>query len=1014
MKINISLSSFLFFCVVLLSISSHNYAQAPQIIQQPDNLIKCIGNYGSISVVATGAETLHYQWYKNSTPYGSDTPILEFTSLEETDEGDYYCNVSNGEGDTDSYVCSVTVVNGMPTINSITSENDLICIGTDNLFSSDVDGENFYITWFLNSNSLGYGTNYNLISADIDDEGEYYFSATNVCGSVNSDTLEIDIVIPANITTEPQTQSICEGEDAVFTPVAEGDYLFYIWMKDDIIMPSEQDLNLTISGATYPHLNYYNLVAYNVCNHDTSNTVYINVNNIPQITGQPLDHNICSTEEITLYANAGGTTEVNYQWYEYDDGIIEGETTDSFMPDIIPSDTSYYYCEMSNICGTVYSDTAEIIIKEAPQITQQPNDSVLCAGDNISIQIKANGTEVLHYQWLFNGADVTGANIAGAESSTIIITGITEGQQGLYSCHVSNDCGYAVTEEALLTVNTPPLVTEQPEDITICENEELEIIISASGTEPIEYEWYMLGETEILGTGQDYNIANSLPEQSGEYYCILSNSCGVISTDTVDVLIKALPEITTHPEDTEVCIEDHVEMFITATGAEPLQYLWYRNSTAVSEQTNGILIYEHAQVNQSGTYFCRVMNDCGYEDSFTAELIIGSPAAITWNPIDQNLCEHDTLNLIMDAQGENYTLQWYFNNVPLSGQNDTVLNLTNISISQSGDYYCSAFNACAVVNTDTVTVIINESPEINLGPDIDLCEGESTTLNAGGDYVHYNWNNGLSYQPTLDVSLGGTFILEVTGENSCHNRDTIIVTFHPYHNILFGDDDIIVCGSYVLDAGEGAYSYLWNTTPPQTTSSIVVTIPGTYSVTATGDSFGCETTQSIFVDVREPISFSLGSDVSAPVDSFVNIGIEHIYSEYLWNTGHTVPMLTVYGSTYGTGTHEFWLTSIALNGCSHTDTINVTFYNGAGIETNSSDNELILYPNPTSEIIYLHSEKNIIKDVEIYNIYGESVLKEIINNMEISLNVSNFAKGLYIVKCQFGDNNTEVFKLLIQ
>jgi len=1014
MKIINSLTSFLIFCGILLCISSLNYAQAPQITQQPDNLIKCIGNYGSISVAATGSETLHYQWYKNSVPYGVDSPMLEFLALDETDEGDYYCNVSNGEGNINSNICSIGVVNGTPTINSISTENDLLCVGTNNLFSSDVDGENFYITWFLNSNSVGYGTNYNIISADVDDEGEYYFTATNVCGSVNSGTLEIDIVIPANITTEPQTQSICEGEDVVFSPVAEGDFLYFIWMKDGVLMPAEQNISLTISGATYPHLNYYNLIAYNVCKHDTSNTVYINVNNIPQITGQPLDHNICSTEEITLYAYAGGTTEVNYQWYEYDGGIIPGETSDSFVPDIVPSDTSYYYCEMSNICGTVYSDTAEVVIKEAPEITQQPTDAILCVGDDISIQIKANGTEVLHYQWLFNGADVNGANITGAESSTIIITGITEGQQGLYSCHVHNECGFAVTNEAFVTVNAPPLVTEQPEDIDICEGEELEINISSSGTEPVEFEWHILGYVAVIGTGQDYFGENSNPENSGEYYCVLSNTCGVVSTDTIDILIKALPEITLHPVGDEVCVDDYVEMSISATGAEPLQYLWYRNSSAVSGQTNDVLIYEHAQVNQSGTYFCRVMNECGYEDSFNAELIIGSPAAITWNPIDQNLCEHDTLNLIMDAQGENYTLQWYFNNVPLSGQNDTVLNLTNISISQSGDYYCSAYNACAVVNTDTVTVVINESPEVNLGPDINLCEGETTTLNAGNTYVHYNWNNGLSHQPELEVVLGGTFILDVTGENSCHNRDTIVVTFHPYHNILFGDDDIIVCGSYVLDAGEGAYSYLWNTTPPQTTSSIIVNAPGTYSVIATGDSFGCETTQSIFVDVREPISFSLGGDVSAPVDSFVNIGIEHIYSEYLWNTGHNVPMLTVYGTSYGIGTFEFRLTAIALNGCSYTDTINVTFYNGSLIEIDNIFDDIQAYPNPTTDFLKISSETNYINGIEIYNIYGELIFKEIINNMEISLNVSNFAKGLYLIKCECDDNEIRVLKLLIQ
>ncbi|MDD3740894.1 MAG: immunoglobulin domain-containing protein, partial [Bacteroidales bacterium] len=165
MKFSRFLSLFIVFIGFFTSISLISFAQSPQITQQPENLIKCLNNAGSISIVATGAEPLHYQWYKDSNPYGTDSPVLDFASLQESDEGEYYCTVSNGEGSLDSYICSITVVNGIPTFNDITSENDLVCAGTDNLFTSDVSGENFYVTWFHYSDNVGYGTNYNLTSA---------------------------------------------------------------------------------------------------------------------------------------------------------------------------------------------------------------------------------------------------------------------------------------------------------------------------------------------------------------------------------------------------------------------------------------------------------------------------------------------------------------------------------------------------------------------------------------------------------------------------------------------------------------------------------------------------------------------------------------------------------------------------------------------------------------------------------------------------------------------------------
>lgn len=999
---------------VFVMIFSSSQAQAPQITQQPNSLIKCVGNSGVVALVATGAAPISYQWYKNGNPYGPDSPTLDFPAISETDEGDYYCEVSNGEGSVTSFTVHVVNVNGSPVINDIITENDLVCLGTDNLFSSDYSGENVSVAWYHNSGVVDYGADYNVVDATLADEGTYYYTATNACQSVMSDEVSIDVVIPAEITTQPLTQTICEGEDAVFSAVATGDYLYYIWMRNDVLMPSEQTNELTVADVAYPHEYYYNLIAYNICDQDTSNSVYILVNNIPQIVGQPVDHNNCMSEEVTLYAYAGGTTQVNYQWYQLGAGIVDGETADSFSPEMIAGDTTYYYCEMSNICGTVYSDTAMVVVKEAPVITQQPSGGVYCAGQNVSIQVKADGTDPLYYQWLFNGADVNGTNITGDEAETIHFSGINEGQQGYYSCHVSNVCGYVVSDEALITVNIAPLVTEQPEDASVCEGGELSLNISSQGTEPVGFEWYLLAGHVLMGTDQDYITTDADPANSGEYFCILTNSCGVVSTDTVSVEIRALPVVTVQPVGDEVCVGESVQMEIEATGAEPLDFLWYRNGSAVSGETNNIISYVSAQVNQTGAYFCRAMNDCGYDDSDIVDLLVGTPPAITWNPIDQNLCELETLNLIMDAQGDNYSLQWYFNNSPVSGENDTVLNIPMVHLANAGVFYCLAYNSCASVSTDTVEVVVNPAPAIDLGEDIDLCAGESVTIGPENNYVHYDWNSGLSNQPTLEVHLGGTFILDVTGVNSCHNRDTLVVTFHPYHQILFGPETIIACGSYVLNAGEGAYSYLWNTTPPQTTSSITVNVTDSVSVVVLGDSFGCETSQTVFVDVRTPISFELGADVSAPVDSFVNIGLSPVFSQYYWNTGFTGPMLTVYGANWGLGTHEFWLTATALNGCSHTDTINVFFYNGSGIKINDEIPEIIVFPNPATDYVRFESEQTLLDNIEVYNISGELVAKEIINSAEFSLNVSNFAKGLYMIKIQAQDNKVFTRKILIQ
>jgi len=411
--------------IVLGLIAVNVNAQAPIITTQPNQIIKCTGNTSSMTVVATGTEPLHYQWYQDGAPVGTDSPTLDFPSLAPADEGTYICNVSNGEGDIDTDPRDVIVVETAPSVTDVTSENDLVCIGADNMIEVTYDGEYASVTWYVLSDIVGYTTQIQITNAQLEDEGAYYCMVTNVCGQDISETVSIDIVEPVNITTQPATQTICEGEDATFSTTSEGDYINYLWLADESMMVGETDPSLTITAPSYPHSIEYKMVAYNVCNNDTSNGVYVNINTFPEITGQPIDMQECDGNDVTLYAFATGTTESFYQWYDENNDPITDETNTSLIVDLLSNDTAYYYCEITNICGTVYTDTSEVITLMPPIVTQQPVGATLCVGDNITIQAKASGTDPLSYQWLFEGSDVVGGNISGDESQNMTITSIT-------------------------------------------------------------------------------------------------------------------------------------------------------------------------------------------------------------------------------------------------------------------------------------------------------------------------------------------------------------------------------------------------------------------------------------------------------------------------------------------------------------------------------------------------------------------------------------------------------------
>jgi len=96
----------------------------------------------------------------------------------------------------------------------------------------------------------------------------------------------------------------------------------------------------------------------------------------------------------------------------------------------------------------------------APSITVQPIDDLVCPGDNTSFHVDSTGIGTfLGYQWKRYGLDLTdgvssGTVIAGATTHTLELSGVTAGVAGEYTCVATYSSGFAVSDPALLTVNT--------------------------------------------------------------------------------------------------------------------------------------------------------------------------------------------------------------------------------------------------------------------------------------------------------------------------------------------------------------------------------------------------------------------------------------------------------------------------------------------------------------------------------------------------------------------------------
>jgi 6-phosphogluconolactonase (cycloisomerase 2 family) len=165
--------------------------------------------------------------------------------------------------------------------------------------------------------------------------------------------------------------------------------------------------------------------------------------------------------------------------------------------------------------------------------------------------------------------------------------------------------------------------------------------------------------------------------------------------------------------------------------------------------------------------------------------------------VGENLsgCLGDTLILDAGTQHTNYL--WS------TGDTSSVIQVNN-----TGCYFVQAKAFDGEIEKDSVYVYFKPLPEVNLGPDINTCDGDLVELKPNQSYLSYEWSNG-SHDSMIYVQESNNYTLEVKGPNGCVNSDSVLVNFGSKPNVNLGADRLIPNTSTIkLDAGIHT-SYLW-------------------------------------------------------------------------------------------------------------------------------------------------------------------------------------------------------------
>lgn len=282
------------------------------------------------------------------------------------------------------------------------------------------------------------------------------------------------------------------------------------------------------------------------------------------------------------------------------------------------------------------------------------------------------------------------------------------------------------------------------------------------------------------------------------------------------------PPITIDLTDQEICIDENAEILASVGGgAPPYTYVWNPNLGTGPGPFD---------VNPTAnTTYTLTVTDCNGNQATENAVITVTDENLSVNlGADQDLCNGDIVLNATTAGALSY--QW-----------NTGAITATIVVGEPGVYSVSVTGTCENASDDIVIAPCILPLEVSLGENQAICPDYVVALlaEASGGLPPYNYswtpNLGSSAGP-FSVSPSGTSNYGVTVTDAEGSSATALVQIQVIEENLFVNlgPDLNFCGGNInLDASTpGAQSYQWNT--GDTTSQILIRLPGNYTVSVSG------------------------------------------------------------------------------------------------------------------------------------------------------------------------------------
>jgi len=640
-----------------------------------------------------------------------------------------------------------------------------------------------------------------------DNEGSRLIKLTVNDGGCIDDEYESIFVRKLPLANAGPDASICMGDCVALDGTGTG--VWYTWSPEIGL----SDPNAQNPTACPTETTTYTLTVMSADGCVSTDEVTVSVETNFLTTGP--DVTICEGE----LANLSVTGATNYTWTS----AMTLDDPTSANPVATPVETTTYSVFSMNENGCMDTATVTVFVNPLPEAVAC-EDKTICRGDSIQLIV----TTFAQYSWsptntLLN--PTSGTPIAFPTETTT------------YTVTVTDENGCTDTDEVVVFVNTPPIVSAN-DDVDICAGASTRLSVSGA----VSYSW-----SPIAGLNNP-NLSNPIatPLVTTTYTVTGTDANGCTDTDEVTVNVMESSGISAGLPVT-ICEGESTQL--TATGGT--NYQW--SPAAGLSSTTIANPIANPTVTTTYTLTGVSANGCPSISTVTVT-VLPKPEPVACE--DKTICLGDSIQLIVTTFAQ---YSWSPTNSLINPTSGTPIafptETTTYTVTVTDENGCTA--------TDQVVVFVNNPSAVALGPDITLCEGGPVSLDAGAG-IAYEWipSTGLSdptiRNPIATVSNTITYTVLVTNQSGCVGRDEITITVNGTPNADAGPPVVLCAGETGQLQASGGVLYQWSPTDglsnPNIANPFVTTDRvTTYQVIVT-DEFGCTATDETLVAVSLPLT----------------------------------------------------------------------------------------------------------------------------------------------------------------